>query len=70
MNKSSEENLDDNPLILTGIRDNLLKPMADEICSKNEKQIKSLRILLLVSIGIAALSIIADVAVAIMLCCK
>lgn len=51
--------------ILTGIRDNLLKPMSEEICVKTEtqiqslrNQIQSLRKLLWLGIGIAAFSVL------------
>ena len=59
--------MDNNTLFLAGIRDNLLKPMADEICFKTERQIRSLRTLLLLGIGAAVLSILADAAVIILL---
>ena len=41
---------------LLGVRDNLLKPMTEEICAKTEKKINSLQKLLWWMIGIAAFS--------------
>ena len=49
-------------LILAGIRDNLLKPMSEEICGKTESQIRSLRKLVWWGIGIAALSLLVQIA--------
>ena len=54
-------------LILTGIRDNLLKPMAEEICAKTEKKINSLQKLLWWIIGIAAFSALIQIVSIIML---
>ena len=50
MNNIQDTEMENKPLILAGIRDNLLKPMTEEICSKTERQIKTLRIQL-ISIG-------------------
>lgn len=67
MNKFPENKMDSDTLFLAGIRDNLLKPMAEEICAKTERQIRSLRTLLLLGIGAALLSILADAVVVIVL---
>lgn len=57
MNNMQDTEMENKPLILAGIRDNLLKPMTEEICSKTEKQIKSLRSQLTLVLGIAILSV-------------
>lgn len=67
MNNMHEPESEKKPLILAGIRDNLLKPMAEEICAKNENQIRSLRKLLWLGIGIAVISVLVQIAVGIML---
>ena len=43
MNNTNDCNMENKTLILTGIRDNLLKPMTGEICHKTENEIKALR---------------------------
>lgn len=48
-------------LILAGIRDNLLKPMAEEICAKTEEKVKALQKLFWWAIGIAAFSALVQV---------
>ena len=67
MNNMHEPESEKKTLILAGIRDNLLKPMAEEICAKNENQIRSLRKLLWLGIGIAVISVLVQIAVGIML---
>jgi len=41
MNNSNIEDLPQ-PTLLTAVRDNLLKPMANEICQKNQLSVESL----------------------------
>ena len=61
MNNIQDTEIENKPLILAGIRDNLLKPMTEEICSKTEKQIKHLRALLMWIGAIAVFSVIVNV---------
>ena len=61
MNNLQDAEMKNKPLILAGIRDNLLKPMTKEICSNTEKQIKTLRIQLILIGAIAAFSAIINV---------
>lgn len=62
MNNMQETEMENKPLILAGIRDNLLKPMTEEICSKTEKQIKYLRSQLMWIGAIAVFSVIVNLA--------
>lgn len=68
MNNEQNAGAENKPLILAGIRDNLLKPMTDEICSKTEKQIKSLRSQLTLVLGIAIFSLILNIVILTMMC--
>lgn len=43
MNNIQDTEIENKPLILAGIRDNLLKPMAGEIITQQAEQIKSLQ---------------------------
>ena len=43
MNNMQETEMENKPLILAGIRDNLLKPMAGEIITQQAEQNKSLQ---------------------------
>ena len=61
MNNIQDTEMENKPLILAGIRDNLLKPMTEEICSKTEKQIKHLHSQLIWIGAIAICSIIINV---------
>jgi len=54
-------------LILTGIRDNLLKPMAEEICARTDEKVKALQKLLWWMIGIVAFSALIQIVSIIML---
>ena len=62
MNNIQDTEMENKPLILAGIRDNLLKPMTEEICSKTEKQIKHLHSQLIWIGAIAVFSVIVNVA--------
>ena len=62
MNNMQDTKMENKPLILAGIRDNLLKPMTEEICSKTEKQIKHLHFQLIWIGAIAVFSAIVNVA--------
>lgn len=68
MNNMQDTEMENKPLILAGIRDNLLKPMTEEICSKTEKQIKSLRSQLTLVLGIAIFSLILNIVILTMMC--
>ena len=62
MNNMQDTEMENKPLILAGIRDNLLKPMTEEICSTTEKQIKHLRSQLMWISAIAVFSVIVNLA--------
>lgn len=68
MNNAQNVGAENKPLILAGIRDNLLKPMTDEICKKTEKQIKSLRSQLNLVLGIAIFSVILNIVILTIVC--
>lgn len=68
MNNMQDTEMENKPLILAGIRDNLLKPMTEEICSKTENQIKSLRSQLTLVLGIAIFSLILNIVILTMMC--
>ena len=62
MNNMQNTEMGNKHLILAGVRDNLLKPMTEEICSRTEKQIKNLRSQLIWIGAIAVFSVIVNVA--------
>ena len=62
MNNMQDTEIKSKPLILAGIRDNLLKPMTEEICSKTEKQIKHLHSRLMWIVAITVFSVIINIA--------
>ena len=68
MNNAQNAGAENKPLILAGIRDNLLKPMTDEICTKTEKQIRSLRSQLTLVLGIAIFSVILNIVILTIVC--
>ena len=71
MNNMHDTESENKPLILAGIRDNLLKPMAEEICAKTEARLQALRKLVWWAIGISLFTAAAHIAsVIIFMICK
>jgi len=52
-----EQNEETKTAILAGIRDNLLKPMAEEICTRNSDAVRGLRSLLIIITVLLALNL-------------